>query len=138
MARILVVDDDSDILETLRFAFEREGHVVTVESDGRAALQRAQQEPPDLAVLDVMLPGLNGYEISRRLKEDMHRGALRGFPIMMLTARRVGPGVRQQFLASWSRAETTLWKPYDLGLLLFQARQLLTKPAARVSSEETA
>jgi hypothetical protein len=66
----------------------------------------------------------------------MRRGSLQGFPIMMLTARRVAPGARQQFLASWSRADATLWKPYDLGLLLFQVRQLLTTPGARVHSEE--
>jgi len=133
-----VVDDDSDILETLRCAFEREGHSVTVVSDGRAALMRAHQEPPDLAVLDVMLPGLNGYEISRRLKDDMRRGALQDFPIMMLTARRVAAGARQQFLASWSQADSTLWKPYDLGVLLFQARQLLSAPAGTLSTGESA
>ena len=125
MARILVVDDDGDILETLRFAFEQEGHAVLVEADGLAALARARQQPPDLAVLDVMLPGLNGYEVSRRLKADMRRGALPSFPILMLTARRVASGARQQFLASWSQADRTLWKPYDLGFLLFQVREAL-------------
>ena len=125
MARILVVDDDGDILETLRFAFEQEGHAVQVEADGLAALQQARQQPPDLALLDVMLPGLNGYEVSRRLKEEMRAGALPRFPILMLTARRVAAGERQQFLASWSQADLTLWKPYDLGFLLFQVREAL-------------
>ena len=125
MARILVVDDDSDILETLRFAFEQQGHAVTVEADGRSALVRAQQDPPDLAVLDVMLPGLNGYEVSRRLKDDMRTGALPAFPILMLTARRVPSGARQEFLSSWSHADVTVWKPYDLGFLLFQVRETL-------------
>lgn len=125
MARILVVDDDGDILETLRFAFEQEGHAVQVEADGLAALQHARQQPPDLALLDVMLPGLNGYEVSRRLKEEMRGGALPRFPILMLTARRVAAGERQQFLASWSQADLTLWKPYDLGFLLFQVREAL-------------
>lgn len=136
MASILVVDDDSDILETLRFAFEQEGHAVVVESDGRGALARARQAPPDLAVLDVMLPGLNGYEVSRRLKTDMRHGALRDFPILMLTARRVASGERQQFLASWSHADATLWKPYDLGFLLFQVRDLLRSAPAAASIQE--
>jgi DNA-binding response OmpR family regulator len=130
MAAILVVDDDSDILETLRYAFEQEGHAVTVESDGRAGLARAHATPPDVAVLDVMLPSLNGYEVSRRLKADMRRGALRDFPILMLTARRVASGARRQFLDSWSHADATLWKPYDLGLLLFQVRALLQAAAS--------
>lgn len=129
MARILVVDDDSDILETLRFAFEQQGHEVTVEADGRSALVRAQQDPPDLAVLDVMLPGLNGYEVSRRLKDDMRTGVLPEFPILMLTARRVPSGARQEFLSSWSRADATVWKPYDLGFLLFQVRETLDASA---------
>ncbi|HZM15323.1 MAG TPA: response regulator [Candidatus Krumholzibacteria bacterium] len=133
MARILVVDDDGDILETLRFAFEQEGHAVQVEADGLAALQRARQQPPDLALLDVMLPGLNGYEVSRRLKAEMRRGALPRFPILMLTARRVAAGERQQFLASWSQADLTLWKPYDLGFLLFQVREALAATSGAVS-----
>ena len=133
MATILVVDDDSDILETLRFAFAQEGHEVRVESDGLAALGRARQEPPDLALLDVMLPGLNGYEVSRRLKDDMRRGALPSFPILMLTARRVATGERLRFLAAWSQADATLWKPYDLGVLLFQVRETLAS-AGRAES----
>ena len=133
MARILVVDDDGDILETLRFAFEQEGHAVQVEADGLAALQRARQQPPDLALLDVMLPGLNGYEVSRRLKAEMRRGALPRFPILMLTARRVAAGERQQFLASWSQADLTLWKPYDLGFLLFQVREALAATSGAAS-----
>ncbi|MFQ5600735.1 MAG: response regulator [Candidatus Krumholzibacteriia bacterium] len=130
MVRILVVDDDPDILETLRYAFERQGFEVEVETDGRAALARARQQPPDLAVLDVMLPGLNGYEVSRLLKDDMQSGRLPAFRILMLTARRVSSGARQEFLATWSRADATMWKPYDLGLLMFRVRELL-EPAPR-------
>ena len=129
MATILVVDDDPDILETLRFAFAQEGHAVITEADGVAALRRARQEPPNLALLDVMLPGLNGYEVSRRLKDDMRRGALPAFPILMLTARRVATGERLRFLAAWSQADATLWKPYDLGVLLFQVREALAAGA---------
>lgn len=125
MATILVVDDDADILETLRYAFAQEGYVVHVEADGLAALAWARQEPPDLLLLDVMLPGLNGYEVSRRLKDDMRRGVMPSFPILMLTARRVASGDRLQFLAAWSQADATLWKPYDLGVLLLQVRAAL-------------
>ena len=71
MARILVVDDDPDILETLQYALERQGHEVCAYADGRLALEAARQAEPEAAVLDVMLPGLNGYEVSRLLKEDI-------------------------------------------------------------------
>jgi len=135
MARILVVDDDPDILETLSYAFVQEGHAVAVESDGRAALAAARRQPPELAVLDVMLPGLNGYEVSRLLKEDMHRRRIAPFPVLLVTARRVAAGERQRFLAAWSRADATIWKPYDLGVFLCRVRSLLA-PAAAVCAGE--
>lgn len=125
MSRILVVDDDPDILETLRYTFEQAGHTVGSEGDGDAALQHARHRPPDLAVLDVMLPGLNGYEVSRRLKQEMRAQHLPAFPILMLTARRVGAAERKEFLSSWSQADDILWKPYDLGVLLLRVNDLL-------------
>ena len=127
MARILVVDDDPDILETLQYALERQGHEVCAYADGRLALEAARREEPEAAVLDVMLPGLNGYEVSRLLKEDIDRGDLEDFPILLVTARRVISGARQDFLATWSRADDTVWKPYDLGLLLYRVDELLAK-----------
>lgn len=133
MARILIVDDDPDILETLQFALAQEGHAVEVASDGNAALATARAQPPDLAVLDVMLPGLNGYEVARRLKNEMQHGALPAFPVLMLTARRIRSGARLDFVSTWSGADATLWKPYDLGVLLFRVRTLLE--SARVGSE---
>ncbi len=125
MARILVVDDDPDILETLQYALERQGHEVSAYADGRLALEAARHAKPEVAVLDVMLPGLNGYEVSRLLKEDIDRGDLDDFPILLVTARRVVSAVRQDFLATWSRADDTVWKPYDLGMLLHRVQELL-------------
>ena len=98
MARILVVDDDPDILETLQYALEKQGHQVCAYDDGRVALEAARSEAPEAAILDVMLPGLNGYEVSRLLKEDVDRGDLEDFPILLVTARRVVSGARQDFL----------------------------------------
>ena len=125
MPRILLVDDDPDILETLRYSFEHAGFEVETAADGHAALQVARQRPPALAVLDVMLPELNGYEVSRTLKQEMHTGSLAPFPIVIVTARRVASAARQEFLATWSQADATLWKPFDLGTLMNQARNLL-------------
>lgn len=125
MSRILLVDDDPDILETLRWALARDGFVVDVERDGADALGAARRQPPDLAILDVMLPGLNGYELSRQLKQEMRAGTLAAFPILMLTARRVSSSARVDFLATWSGADAMLWKPYDLQRLLAEAHALL-------------
>ncbi len=136
MPRILVVDDDPDILETLRYAFEQAGYSVESECDGEAGLSHARRQPPDLALLDVMLPGLNGYEISRLLKQEMRAGRGQPFPILMMTARRVSSHERMEFLASWSQADDTLWKPYDLRELLLRVKTLLEQARAPVTAED--
>jgi len=124
MPRVLLVDDDPDILETLRFALERDGFEVEVAPDGLAALRAARAQPPEVAVLDVMLPGMNGYEVSRYLKQDMRAGRLANFGILMLTARQVHSSARQDFLATWSQADASMWKPFDLAALLERVRAL--------------
>ena len=137
MSKLLVVDDDPDILETLVYAFEQEGFDVTALSDGESALESARETPPDIAVLDVMLPGLNGYEVSRLLKQEMRAERLAHFPILMLTARRVGSDSRLEFLATWSGADATMWKPYDLRLLLFRIRELLDGSTPTLTTTQT-
>ncbi|HEX6417696.1 MAG TPA: response regulator, partial [Acidimicrobiales bacterium] len=80
-SRILVVDDDPTVSEVVARYLERDGFAVETVSDGRTALDRALAEPPDLVVLDLMLPGLDGLEVCRRLR------ALAPVPIVILTAR---------------------------------------------------
>ncbi len=80
-ARILVVDDDANVAEVVTRYLEREGFEVETVSDGRVALDRALADPPDLVVLDLMLPGMDGLEVCRRLR------ALAPVPVIMLTAR---------------------------------------------------
>jgi DNA-binding response OmpR family regulator len=79
--RILVVDDDPTVSEVVARYLERDGYVVETLADGRTALDRALAEPPDLVVLDLMLPGIDGLEVCRRLR------ALAPVPIVILTAR---------------------------------------------------
>ena len=81
--RILVADDDPSILRLLQLNFELEGFEVHTASDGEEALVKARSASPDVIVLDVMMPGLDGLEVCRRLKED---GAMRTVPIILLTA----------------------------------------------------
>jgi two-component system, OmpR family, phosphate regulon response regulator PhoB len=129
--RVLVVDDEQDILETLDYSLAVRGFEVATETDGLAALERAKASPPDVMLLDVMLPGCNGYEVSRLLKEwmDRERSASR-FPIMLLTARKVDSPEREKFIATWSRAERTLYKPFDIDEVVGEIERLAgTVPA---------
>jgi two-component system, OmpR family, alkaline phosphatase synthesis response regulator PhoP len=81
VARILVVDDEPKIVQLVRDYLERAGFAVSTARDGNEAMMRAHSERPDLIVLDLGLPGLDGLEVTRRLRRDS------GVPIIMLTAR---------------------------------------------------
>ena len=118
--KILVVDDEPDILETLEYSLAMHGLEVATACDGLEALEKAKRRPPDFMILDVMLPGCNGYEVSRLLKEwmDTDPSAVR-FPIMLLTARKVDTEERERFIATWSRADACVYKP-------FETREVLT------------
>jgi DNA-binding response OmpR family regulator len=84
MSRILVVDDEEEMLRSIKLAFEGQGHECVFSSDGLDALEKARKWHPDLIILDIMLPGLDGYKISRYLKYD---SKFRHIPIIMLTAK---------------------------------------------------
>ena len=79
--KILVVEDEFTLVETLKYNLKRQGYEVIVAMDGVQALPIARAEKPDLVVLDIMLPGLDGFEICRILRQDM------SMPILMLTAK---------------------------------------------------
>ncbi|MXY98829.1 MAG: response regulator [Gemmatimonadetes bacterium] len=81
---ILVVDDEPDIVEIIQYNLEKSGFDVIVAADGSAALEKARDETPDLIVLDLMLPGLEGTDVCRILKQDERT---RSIPILMLTAK---------------------------------------------------
>jgi len=113
--RILVVDDEPDILETLEYRLAKKGFEVATALDGLEGLDKAKRLPPDFMILDVMLPGCNGYEVSRMLKEWMDNDPeAKHFPIMLLTARKVDSHDREKFIATWSRADACLYKPFEL------------------------
>lgn len=123
--RILVVDDERDILDTLDYSLALRGFEVTTAEDGLEALELAKRVKPDAMLLDVMLPGCNGYEVSRLLKEWMeHDPERRAFPIMLLTARKVDSPEREKFIATWSRADKTLYKPFDIDEVINHIEEL--------------
>lgn len=82
--RVLLAEDEPNIVESLTFLMERAGFDISAESDGRMALEEALSNPPDILILDVMLPELDGYEILRQLRADRRTERL---PILMLTAK---------------------------------------------------
>jgi two-component system, OmpR family, phosphate regulon response regulator PhoB len=82
--KILLVEDEPDIAEILQYNLEKEGFEVDVETRGDSALERIQADPPDLLVLDLMLPGVDGLEIARMLQRDRRTSDV---PVVMLTAR---------------------------------------------------
>ena len=84
MKKILVVDDEKDIVETLVFVLKQKGYECLVAYDGEEGLQMAKETEPDLIILDVMMPKINGYKICRLLKYD---AKYKDIPIIMITAR---------------------------------------------------
>ena len=82
--RVLITEDEPNIAESLTFILNREGYDVSTVLDGEAALQRLRSDPPDIMILDVMLPRLNGFEVLKLVKADP---ALKALPVMILTAK---------------------------------------------------
>ena len=120
-ATVLVADDDQDILQLVAFRLERAGYEVITVSDGRQALAAAHEQLPDLAVLDVMMPGLNGYEVTRQLRESE---ATRAIPVILLTARVQEADVSRGFEAG---ADDYLRKPFSPQELRSRVQAILAR-----------
>ncbi len=120
--RILVIEDDEAIVRFVRRGLSYENYEVEVAADGLTGLQKAQQDLPDLVVLDLMLPGLDGMEVCRRLRAGSN------VPILILTAR---DSVNDRVMGLDMGADDYMVKPFNLDELLARIRALLrrTKPA---------
>jgi DNA-binding response OmpR family regulator len=108
---VLVADDDSDILALVRFRLEQDGYEVLSAPDGETALDLALARAPDLALLDVMMPRLDGYEVTRRLRSH---GPTAAIPIILLTARVQEPDLSQGFEAGATDYVTKPFSPQAL------------------------
>jgi len=113
---ILVAEDEKGMAHILKRGLEEEGYAVSLASDGPAALTSAKTARFDMILLDVMLPGLNGIEVARRLRE-----AQRSTPILMLTARDTVPDIVKGLDAG---ADDYLTKPFSFAVLLARIRAL--------------
>lgn len=116
---VLVVDDDDDILMLVSYRLEREGYEVAHARDGHEALRVAAARAPDVIVLDVMMPGPDGYEVTRRLREAE---ATRATPIVLLTARAEETDVARGLAAG---ADDYVKKPFSPSALADRVQLLL-------------
>jgi len=116
--RILVVDDEPHIVELVRYNLEREGFQVTVAYDGREALRRARAEQPDLIVLDLMLPYVDGLEVCRTLRREST------VPILVLTAK---DGELDRVLGLETGADDYVTKPFSPRELVARVRAILRR-----------
>jgi two-component system alkaline phosphatase synthesis response regulator PhoP len=131
---ILAVEDEEDILELVRYNLEKEGYRVTGVISGEEGLRRARSQPPDLIVLDLMLPGMDGLTVCRELKHD---AKTRDLPIIILTAK----GEEADIVAGLELgADDYVTKPFSPRVLLARVRAVLRRrrmePAAESASLE--
>jgi DNA-binding response OmpR family regulator len=121
--RVLIVEDDSDIAALISHYLERAGYASECIGDGARALTVARETPPDLVILDLMLPGLNGLEVCRALRADHRTAAL---PIIMLTARGEES---ERILGLDTGADDYVVKPFSPNELMARVRALLRRTA---------
>ena len=126
---ILVVDDEDDLLELVRYNLAKEGFEVVCVSSGEEALKAARKDPPDLIVLDLMLPAVDGLEVCRRLKAD---ASTRDVPIVMLTAK----SEEADMIAGLDRgADDYIGKPFSPRVLTARIKALLRRQEAKRQTE---
>jgi twitching motility two-component system response regulator PilG len=121
--RILVVEDEESLLKLESILFTSKGYQVTGVRDGKGALEAIAQSRPDLVVLDVMLPGLDGFEVCRAIKADPQTGSI---PVVMLTAKKSSVDLERGRLAG---ADAYITKPFKSVKVLEVIEALLAAPA---------
>ena len=120
-SHILIVEDEPDISELIRFHCERDGHDARAVHSGKVALELLRRDPPDLVVLDLMLPDLGGLEICRRMKQWPET---RDVPVVMVTAK----GEEADVVSGLEMgADDYIVKPYNLGELMARMRAVIRR-----------
>jgi len=127
---VLVIEDDSAIAEVLEYNLEREGYDVERSSDGRDGLRLARSLTPDLVILDLMLPGIDGIEICRELRADK---STRHIPILMLTAKSEET---DQIIGFSVGADDYVTKPFSVKVLMQRVRVLMSRRLKTSDTEE--
>ncbi len=128
---ILVVDDEEDILELLRYNLSREGYQVSCTTSGEKTLKLVKTETPDLIILDLMLPGMDGLEVARRLKDNDNT---KNVPIVMLTAK----GEEADIVTGLELgADDYVTKPFSPRILLARVRAVLRRKGKESQDKTT-
>jgi len=117
--KILVVDDEVDLIKTIQFSLELEGYKVLVSYNGEDALAQARKENPDLILLDIMLPKLDGYKVCRLLKFDEQ---YKHIPILMMTAKTQE---KDKLMGKETGADEYITKPFDMEELMEKIKEYL-------------
>ncbi len=133
MARVIVVEDDDTLLQTLRYNLQRAGHEVGICTNGSQAVDLIREQPPDLVVLDLMLPGLDGLEVCRTLRREPANPAVRRLPILMLTAR---DEEIDKVVGLELGADDYMTKPFSMHELLARVKALLRRAELSRAPEE--
>jgi DNA-binding response OmpR family regulator len=129
--KILMIDDDNTVYSTVKVWLEHDGYEFFRAADGKAGLKMAARKRPDLILLDVNMPGIDGIETLRRLKEDSRTS---GIPVIMLTGVDDSKTARA---AMHEYAEQYITKPVERKVLLAKIAQMLVLLAAAVQKHDT-
>lgn len=119
MKKILIVDDEQDIVESLKFVLESSDYSCYTAFNGEDGLKLAKELIPDLIILDVMMPKINGYKISRLLKYD---SKYKNIPILMITARSQE---EDKLIGEETGADEYITKPFDLDEVVKKVKEYL-------------
>lgn len=122
MAKILVVDDEPEIVVLTKIMLEKDGHKVTVAKDSVECFERIEEEKPDLILLDVMMPGDDGWEVCRTIKENEETSDVL---VAMFTVRTSENSVEKSF--KYAHADAHINKPFDKAKLVETVKNLLSK-----------
>jgi len=133
MAResVLIVEDEDDIRELIRYNLDREGYRVIATGSGEEGLDAARREAPDVVLLDLMLPGVDGLEVCRRLKSQPHTASI---PVVMVTARGEEADVVTGLELG---ADDYITKPFSPRVLVARTRAVLRRPRAEQHDAES-
>lgn len=126
--KILFIDDDKDFTEANRIILNSAGYEVVTAEDGKTGMQKVISEKPDLIILDVILPDINGYSLCREIKEDPN---LQNIPVILFTAISTKPHSYPENIAIQHKADAYIEKPASPQILLEKVNFLLTTVAPR-------
>ena len=118
---IIVIDDEEELTQLLKIELEAEGFTVLTAQDGKTGIDLAQKNSPDLIILDIMMPGLNGYETLQELRNN---SSTQNIPILMLSSKGLDGDIQKGLDLG---VDDYITKPFHAGLLIKRIRALLRK-----------